>query len=424
MNRLRTFYFLVGTQTLSIIGSRVTNIAIGIQIFITTGSATPLLLTTFFSEFPAMLGNSFTGVLVDRWDRRWVLMLTDAGQALGSLILIASFLSGHFELWHLYTVALLQGIFAMFHEPAKDTTTVLLVAQDRRIRANAIQEMSLPLAGVVAPALAGVFYFTVGIVGIVVIDFATFLIAVAAVYLIQIPNATASAEGRAARGSVLREWRGGLRFLRMRPALFALVIYYGLFSFLVYGPLELSIPYLMSITHSESLSGIILAVTSLGALIGATLMMLWSGKQYRVQVLLVSLMVTGSMFLIYGATRNPILLGLSIFVLMIPLPVSWTLLTSLLVTKTPPDLQGRVFSIAMQMSYIGSTLSFLVTGPLADHVFEPLSALPGEGMGMLLIGAGAAILLVTLGVFLFPAIRRLENHVPDYDAIPAPAAGD
>jgi len=424
MRRLRTYYVLIATQTLSIIGSRMTAIALGIRVFVDTGNATPLLFTTFFSELPAMLGNSFAGVLVDRWDRRRLLMLTDAGQAIGSLLLMMSFLSGHFQLWHLYAVALAQGIMSMFHEPANDTTTALLVPKERRERTYAIQQMAFPLAGVVAPALAGAVYALAGIAGVIVIDLTTFILAVIAVYAIRIPKADPSIEGRAAQGNVLREWRGGLKYLGSRPALLGLVAYYTIISFLIYGPLELAIPYLMTITGSQSLSGTILSISSLGALVGAALIAIWGRAHNRIHVMLSGLMLTGVMLLIYGTTRSPLHLAASIFLLTIPVPMAWTLLTSLLSAKTPPDLQGRVFAIVLQMSYIGSTVSFLVTGPLVDRVLEPQAAMPGEGMGLLLVGAGVMILLLTLVMYALPAIRRLESAVPDYEPLVANAVGD
>src|SRR5690606_36424183 len=100
MNNLRTFYFLVITQTLSIIGSRMTGVALGIRVYTETGNAAPLLLFSFFNELPAMLGSSFAGVFVDRWNRKRVLVLSDSGQALGSLLLLISFSTVQFQLWH------------------------------------------------------------------------------------------------------------------------------------------------------------------------------------------------------------------------------------------------------------------------------------------------------------------------------------
>lgn len=152
---LTVFYIILITQTISLVGSRMTAVAVGIWVFKETGSTTPLLLAVFFAELPGMLAGSVAGVLVDRWDRRRVLMLSDAGQAAGTLLLLASFLSGRFELWHLYAVSLLQGCFAILQGPARDAATTLLVPKAQRERANGIQQMSFPLAGVVAPVLAG-----------------------------------------------------------------------------------------------------------------------------------------------------------------------------------------------------------------------------------------------------------------------------
>jgi MFS family permease len=106
-SKLLTFYTLLVTQSLSLIGSRMTAVAIGIWIFNETGQTAPLLLTSFFTELPGMLGGSLAGVLVDRWNRKLVLILADAGQGIGSLLLLVSFQSGAFQLWHLYAVAFL-----------------------------------------------------------------------------------------------------------------------------------------------------------------------------------------------------------------------------------------------------------------------------------------------------------------------------
>ena len=95
-----------------------TTTAIGIRISVETGQAAPLLLVAFFNELRPLLLGSVAGVLVDRWNRRWMMMLADTGQALGSLLLLASFMSGSFQLWHLYVIVLLQGTFSMFQSPA------------------------------------------------------------------------------------------------------------------------------------------------------------------------------------------------------------------------------------------------------------------------------------------------------------------
>jgi MFS family permease len=431
--RLRTFYILVITQTLSLIGSRMTSVAIGLRVFADTGQAAPLLLVSFFNELPAMLFNSLAGVWVDRWDRRWVMMLADAGQAVGSLLLMLSFLSGHFQLWHLYAVALTQGVFAMFQEPAKGAVVTMLVPENQRDRANAVQGMAHPLAGVLAPALTGLLYTIIGLAGIVFIDLATFFVAVFAVYWMHIPRPPQSEESRAVTGGFWRELAGGFRYLKARPALLGLVIYFTIMNFLLNGPLGLLIPYLVTITGSEALTGLILSAESLGGFIGAALLAAYSGRiRSRIRVIAPALLLVGVMFLIHGTTRSPIVLAMSIFLLIGGLQI-WALYTSILQVKTPPDMQGRVFSITGQLGYLGATTSFLLIGPLVDHVAEPavttpvwqifapfVGSQPGAGMGLVLLMTGVIILLLTLATFALPAIRRLEVQLPDYEAVTIP----
>jgi MFS family permease len=127
MRRLRVFYLLTITQVLSIIGSMMTGIAVSIRVFTDTGDSTPVLMTSFFSALPMMVAGMFAGVLVDRWQRRAILMLSDAGQSVGAIVLIAVFSLGVFQLWHLYAVALVQGLLAMLQRPAMEASVTMLV---------------------------------------------------------------------------------------------------------------------------------------------------------------------------------------------------------------------------------------------------------------------------------------------------------
>jgi len=136
------------------------------------------------------------------------------------------------------------------------------------------------------------------------------------------------------------------------------------------------------------------------------------------------------MFLFYGTFRSLVLLGGSLFLLLMPLPVMQALYMSMIQIKTPPDLQGRVFALVAQLGFLGSTTSFALTGYLVDHVvnpaigspawskFEPLvGSGPWSGIGLVQVVTGMIILLVTLGVYGSVAIRQLEVHLPDYESL-------
>ena len=432
MNRLRTCYALLVTQGLSLVGSRMTVIGIGIWLYSTTNTTTPLLLMAFFNELPAVFAGSLAGVLVDRWPRRRVLILADTGQALGTLRLLAALLGGWFAVWQLYLIVFIQGIFALFQGPAKDAAVTMLVPAGRRERANAVQEMVFPMAGVVAPALAGLAYAAGGIATVVAVDMVTFLVAIAVVASLHIPDPQATAEGLAIQGRPWQQVAGALRFLRQRPGLLWLVLYGAALNFLLNGPLGLSIPYLLAVTGSERAMGTLMAVQSLGAFAGAAVIAAWGGTRPRIHTLLPGYLLAGVMFLFYATARHPVLLGASLFLLMMPLPMGNALFVSLLQSKVPPDVQGRIFALNNQLGFIGATASFLLVGPLVDRVLVPAASRPGwtavaplvgrgaaGGMGLLLFAAGILLLLVTLALYATPAVRHVEQALPDYEAASA-----
>ena len=428
MKANRLFYSLLITQTLSLLGSRMTSIGVGIWVFTETGKTAPLLLTSFFNELPGMLAGSLAGVIVDRWDRRRVMILADAGQAVGSVVLMASFLSGHFQVWHLYAVAFLQGVFATFQGPAERAAMTMLVPVEQRERANALKETSFPLAGVIAPVLTGLFYASVGIAGIILIDLSTFLIAVIFLLFVHIPHPEATEAGLASMGGFWQEAQGAFRFVFARRELWVFMLFTAFINFMLNGPLDLILPYLILLTNSEKIAGSVIGVTSLGAFAGASLIALWGGTRPRMKTIIAGLVLTSVMFVFFGVLRTPIPIGIVLFLLFVNLPVGQTMYMSILQVKSPPDLQGRIFALNDQLSFIGSTVSFALTGYLVDHVvnpsvgtkawevFQPLVGKDaGAGIGLVEVVTGVIILLATILVLGPRRIRELESRLPDYE---------
>ena len=202
MRRIRTFYILTLTQVFSLIGSMMTGTALGIRIFNDTGDSTPLLLASFFGSLPLMVSGVFAGVFADRWPRRRVLILSDAGQALGTLLLLASFVGGIFQLWHLYAVAFLQGLLGTLQRPAMEASVTMLVPESHRDRANAIRQMAGPVAGMIAPVATGFVYAVVGVIGVMAFDLFTFTAAIMTLYVVAIPEPTTMADDRNGSTSV------------------------------------------------------------------------------------------------------------------------------------------------------------------------------------------------------------------------------
>lgn len=422
----RTFLIFIITQIVSLIGSRMTGIAIGIQVFAETGDTSPILIGAFFAELPLMVAGNFTGILADRLDKRYVIVLGDIGQAVGTLFLLISFSSGAFQLWHLYLVMFLQGIFAAIQTPASESAITLLVNESSRDRANGIRSIGFPLAGVVAPMFAGIVYSLGGLSAVIGIDFVTFAIAVVVVLRLTLPTMNTT-EHDEPDESFWRVMTGGWRFLVERRTLLLMVVYLAFVFFLINGPLEMIIPYMLTLTGDEAQLGILLGAASGGAFAGGMAVSMWGNVTRRIPVILFGYLLHGLFLILYGIARDPLLLGIAVFLVMFPLPFNGALFNTLLQNKTPLNIQGRVFAITGQIFTLTTPISFLLTAHLVDNVLEPMVGTPqwvtvapvvgdqaGAGMGLVLVTIGIVIMICTLLIWLNPAIRSLESDLPTF----------
>ncbi|MDX1990848.1 MAG: MFS transporter [bacterium] len=426
---MRTFYTLILTQTFSLIGSRISGLAIGIWIFKQTGEATPLALVSFFAMLPQVLASGLSGVLADRWNRRYAMIIGDAGQAVGTLLLFFSFATDSFELWHLYVVTFMGAIFAVFQGPAFQASVTLLVPDDHRDRANAIQQLTGPVAGIIAPALAGMVYALVNVEGAIILDLLTFVAAMVVVFYVHIPQPPRTSAGEASRGSLWKEMMAGVQYLVRNNALLILILGATAINFLFTAAMALSTPYLLARTGSETQFGIILSVMNLGAIVGGVTFGMLKFKHRRIYNVIFGIGLSGLFLAGIGFGQTAIMLGLFAILMMLPLPMVNASLMSILQGKVPPDLQGRVFALMGQIALLLSPVSLLLVGPLADRVAEPavrtagwslvapfVGAEAGAGMGLIYVGAGLLAAGVALMLYFVPAVRQVETLLPDYVA--------
>jgi len=424
---LRTFYTIILTQVLSIIGSRISALAISIYVFNETQQATPLALVMFFMVVPPILLSGLAGVLTDRWNRRLLMVLADVGQAVATILLLVSFISGGFEIWHLYAVTLLQSIFGVFQMPALQASITMLVPDDQRDQANALHQMAGPLANVIAPTLAGVIYAAVGVRGAIAIDLMTFLIAIAVIARSHIPEPKQTTEGAMLSGSLFQQTFDGLRYLWARKALLGLVVFFAVINLLATAYSALETPYLLSRTGDEALLGLLLSVSSAGALIGGIVYGIWGGTRPRVHTVMGGVLVMTISLVLLGMSQSGLALAVTTFLVMAPLPMANAAAMSILQAKVAPDVQGRVFAAVQQIAMLMMPIGTLAMGPLADQVFEPAvgsarwdAVTPlvgsgfGAGMGLMIVIGGAMALTLTALVYVLPAIRRVEADLPDY----------
>ena len=425
---LRTFYIVAVTQVFSLIGSSMTSIALGIQIFNDTGKSTPLTLAALFVAIPPMLGGSLAGVFADKWNRRLILMLTDFGQGLGTTVLLSGFLTGNFMLWHLYLVSFVNGLLSMFQRPAMEASVTMLVPENHRDRANTVRQITGPTAGIIAPVITGFVYASIGVVGVMIVDLATFIVAVGIVSLVHIPQP--GKNKITGNGTTWQELRIGMDFLLKNKILILIMVYAALINFLLAGPMTLSTPYIIVLTGSEATLGILLGFMNIGIVTGGVFMMIFGGTRPRIHGIMLGLLFRSFWLILYGIVRTPLMLGMALFFIFSTNALVDASFMSIIQAKVPPNMQGRVFALLFQMMYIATPLSLLIAGPLVDNVLEPavntswwhyfnfiVGHSPGSGIGLLMTTAGLCMLVLTVLVYSYRKVRSVENDLPDYNGI-------
>lgn len=423
-------------QIVSVLATSMTAFAQTIWVYQKTGSATALGLMQVCFILPFLLLSPIAGVMVDRYNRKLMMMLSDLTAVLataGVLILAAL---GRLEVWHLYVAAAVQGLGNTFQWPAYSAAISTMVPKEQYGRANGMMSLIEAGPGVVAPLLAGALLPFIQLTGILVIDVVTFFVAIGALLIVYVPQPPRTAEGAAGEGGIVKEAAYGFRYIFARPSLLGLQMVFffaNLFSgmaFTLFAPLVLA-----RTANNSVMLGTVQSAGALAAVAGGIIVSIWGGFKRRVHGVLLGWIVT-SLFdmVLFGFGRGLAIWIPTAFLGGLVAPLINASNQAIWQAKVAPDVQGRVFSARRLIAWFTNPISPIIAGTLADFVLEPAmtsqTALagifggafgtgPGAGMGLLITFCGVACVLTGLAGYLIPAIRNAEDILPDHDAAPA-----
>lgn len=125
-------------QLVSLMGSAMVQFAMGIWAWQKTGQATPLAMVGFFAFTPMIIVTPIAGVLVDRWNRKLVMALSDLGAGLATIFMLIFLLSDSMEMWHVYVAVAFAGIFGAFQWPAYSAAISLMIPKKQYGRASGL----------------------------------------------------------------------------------------------------------------------------------------------------------------------------------------------------------------------------------------------------------------------------------------------
>jgi len=429
---MRTFWTIWGGQFISMPGAGLTGFGMGVWIYDQTGQATPFAMTALFSTIPALLLLPVGGSFADRYNRRILMIIADTGSFFVTVITAFLLFFGDLQIWHIYILAFSSSVFSAFQEPAYTASITMLVPKENLARASGVMQMGQAATAIITPILAGGLYALIGLKGVMLIDAATYFFAIGALIVVRIPQPKRITEAESEQKSVLTDAIFGWKYLRGLPGLFGLLIYFASVNFFLSLSGVLSGPLVLSYGTATDL-GIVQMVTGASMLVGSLIMSAWGGpKTRKVPALIGFIALCSTGLLISGLRANTWVISAGRVVLLIFVPFAAALSQALFQIKIPPDVQGRVFAIRGMIARSLSPISFLLAGPLADKIFDPLMAEggalattfvgqilgagPGRGIGVIFIISCLFLWTESVIAYANPRIRNLEHEIPD--AIP------
>ena len=424
---MRTFLIVWFGQLISLFGSQLTSFALGVWVYQNTGSVTQFSLISFFTMLPGLAISPLAGALVDRCDRRWAMIISDSIAGLSTLCIALLIVTGQLQIWHIYLATTISSLSNAFQWPAYAAATTLLVPKKHLSRASGMTKLSEALARLLSPICGGFLVILIQLQGVILLDLVTFMFALVTLSIVKFPKPKTTIAGKLGKGSLLQESIYGWSYIKARPGLMGLLIFFAISNFAVSTAEVLFTPLILSFTSAKVL-GMVLSIGGSGMLIGSIFMSIWERSKRRIYNVLGFELLLGLCIFSMGIKTSIVLITTGGFIAFFSIPIIESSSNAIWQTKVAPDVQGRVFAIRTMFAWSSRPLAYLVAGPLSDRIFEPLMSVngllagsigrvigtgSGRGIGLMFVVMGIFTMLTTIIAYQYAPLRLLEVELPD-----------
>ena len=420
-------------QLVSLFGTAMTRFVLLIWAYQQTGAATTLALLGFFAWLPFIVISPLAGVLVDRFDRRKMMILADLGAGLSTMVVLGLLRSGNLAIWHLFLLEAMASFCEAFQTPAYTALTSTLLDKQSYARASGMRSLAGESSQIMAPVGAGLLMGLIGLQGILLIDVATFLVAMVTLALVRLP-ATKPLPTHLTAEPFHRQLTFGFRYIFQRPGLIGLLVIFMGINFcaaLTYYSV-LSAMILARTGGNELALSIVQAMLGVGGVLGGLVVSVCGLPRRKIHAIFgyagVSFLL-GDFLLAIGRTVPAWGVAAVLGAFFIPFIVAAD--RTIWQNKVAPALQGRIFAAQGMLRNTFFPIGFFLAGPLADRVFEPamqaggawasrfgwlVGTGPGAGMALMFVCTAALGSIMSFSGYLWPAVRNVEAELPDYDS--------
>ena len=417
---MKVFTFLWLGSTISSIGDCLAGFALNIWLLQTTESLSVYTLGLLCMALPGFFLAPLSGVVVDRWPRRWIIVIAEIGSALCFLTIALLFIADSLKIWHIYALTTLSVSFSEFESLAFRSAVSLIVEPEDLARASGMTRVGDAIAQLGTPVIAGLLLIIIQIQGILLLNCASFLIGIIPILLIQIPELQpVSSESETANEDIsfLQQLNQGWTYLGNQTGLFSLIAVRAVYSFIATAGSILFVPMVLNLTDSSTL-GIVLSIAEVGTVIGGILMGTWVSRQKRLVPVICGCMFFGGLEAIAsGSKPSLILIAVAAFLFLLTLPLVDGSIQVIFQKYVAPELQGRVFALNNAITSV-ATITAISSGSVVDLILEPAMAFEGpwsEGVGQIIgtgPGRGIGLMFIIMGGLSIMTASIAYRHAP------------
>ena len=400
INGLRDFYILWSTQSLSQLGSAMTEFALTLWLYEKTGSALSTAALTICTYAPYVIMSIFAGAISDRFDKRKTMLVCDVLAAFTTVVVFVLYKADALSIWHLYTVNAFSGLMNTIQQPASEVAYTLIVPKEQYQKTSGLQSLSRSLISIGNPLIASALYGIAGLDAVILADLISFGIAfLALLCLIRLPDIPS---GAAEEESMLMMAKEGLQFLKRNP----LVLYVILFMAgvnLIASAFNAVLPALIIPRRGNAALGIVTSCSGIAMVLGSLIASVMPKPKDRVRTIYLTMFFSlGSENYLLAFSRSPAIWCIGQVLGWILVPVMSANQNVIMRNTIPVELQGRVYACRNTLQFFTIPIGLALGGFMVDRICEPFMAANRNGLLTVLFGSGkgsgASLMMFVLGI--------------------------
>ena len=398
------FFTIFTGQAFSLFGSSLVQFALIWYLTQKTGSATVLATASLFGMLPQILLGPIAGTVVDRGNRRLIMILSDATIAIFTLLLAYLFWSGSVEIWHIYLISAVRSAGGAFHYPAMAASTSLMVPKEQLSRVSGANQTMQGLVSIVAPPVGALLVAVMATENMLMIDVVTALMGITPLLFFSVPQPKQEEHHESApRKSFMQDMGAGVKYMVSWPGLLMMGMMATMLNFLL-GPTTALTPLLVTKYFGKGALelGSLDSFFGIGMIAGGITLSIWGGFKKKIVTSLAGIIAFSAAILaiaIAPADKFWMMVA-AMFLIGFMLPMANGPIHALFQTLIEPNMQGRVLSLVSSVAQAMMPLGLIIAGPVTDATsYQTWFWI-----------AGILNLVIGVGSFFIPAIINIESN--------------